>query len=533
MPAKFSQYIILLTFAAAFVAIFSGIGHDINIYDEAVPLVGAERILAGETPYDDFWTAYAPGQFYLMAGVMEVFGRHLITGRVITSIFMFLSVVIIYILARKIFESGEAAAPLLISALWIAGNPLYSSALATSIVIVLAGVYFLFRYFETSDRKYTLIAGLLIGLAGVFRHDVGAYIFGTEFWAVFFFGLPKKSADGLPFGKRVVRGIKGAAAFVVGFALVLLPAIIAVWISVPGGELYDQFIDFPLNIYGEYRGIPFPMPFDDVSSAGAAIKSIYKSFVFFAPLMIFIVEIIYLIWRVKKKRIVLNGHIFWKEVLLINVGLNFYNHAMVRSDPVHVMPAMLIASIFVVNAARTLPRPALKRAALAAICIVLIARPLHSIVKSFRSHSASQSEELTIEKASGIRVNAEYALSAERAADYIKSHTGEGERIFVVPHRTDKIYINDIMFYFFADRLPAAKHHELHPGVATEENTQREIIASLEDNKTEYIIRYRAGFAEEANKSSESSGVTLLDDFIDRNYEVTEKFRNYNILRLK
>jgi hypothetical protein len=415
----------------------------------------------------------------------------------------------------------------------VAANSVYSGALATSILIVLVGVYFLFRYFETGERKYSLFAGLIIGLAGIFRHDVGAYIFGTEFWAVFFFGLPKKETNGLPLGKRVLRGIKGAAAFVAGFAAVLLPMIIAVWSSVPGDELFDQFVDFPLNIYGEYRGIPFPMPFDDVSSAGAAIKSIYKSFVFFAPLMIFIVEIIYLIWRVKKKRIVLNGHIFWKEVLLINVGLNFYNHAMVRSDPVHVMPAMLIASIFIINAARVFPKRNIKKFALAVIALVLAVHPLYAIAKNFRDYSASNSVRMSIDRAAGIRINPDLAESMGCAVDYVRKKTSQSGRIFVVPHRTDKIFINDVMFYYLADRLPAVKYHELHPGVATEEKAQREIITSLKKSNTEYIIRYRAEFAAEANRSSESSGIKLLDDYIDRNYEIEKDCGIYNILRRK
>src|SRR4029434_508065 len=49
-------------------------------------VVGAERILEGEIPYRDFWTMYAPGQFYLLALMFKIFGTHLLVEVIATSI---------------------------------------------------------------------------------------------------------------------------------------------------------------------------------------------------------------------------------------------------------------------------------------------------------------------------------------------------------------------------------------------------------------------------------------------------------------
>ena len=38
-----------------------------NVYDEGVMASGADRVLRGEAPYRDFWTVYAPAQFYVLA----------------------------------------------------------------------------------------------------------------------------------------------------------------------------------------------------------------------------------------------------------------------------------------------------------------------------------------------------------------------------------------------------------------------------------------------------------------------------------
>ncbi len=46
-----------------------------NVYDEGRILAGALRILTGAKPSADFHANYGPAQFYLVAWVLELFGR--------------------------------------------------------------------------------------------------------------------------------------------------------------------------------------------------------------------------------------------------------------------------------------------------------------------------------------------------------------------------------------------------------------------------------------------------------------------------
>ena len=50
--------------------------------------VGAMRVLAGDLPYRDFWTLYAPGQFYLLAGLFAVFGLQWLVSPIAASVLL-------------------------------------------------------------------------------------------------------------------------------------------------------------------------------------------------------------------------------------------------------------------------------------------------------------------------------------------------------------------------------------------------------------------------------------------------------------
>jgi len=54
-----------------------------NVYDEGIISYGAVRILHGDVPYRDFWTMYAPAQFYIVAVLYKLFGLKLLVVRIL------------------------------------------------------------------------------------------------------------------------------------------------------------------------------------------------------------------------------------------------------------------------------------------------------------------------------------------------------------------------------------------------------------------------------------------------------------------
>jgi len=88
------------------------------------------------------------------------------------------------------------------------------------------------------------------------------------------------------------------------------------------------------------------------------------------------------------------------------------------------------------------------------------------------------------------------------------------------------------MFYFLSERDSATKYYELHPRITDTKMVQKTIIQDIKKHNVKYIIQWvRDENLKEPNESSKSSGVFLLDEFINKNYKIEKDFGEYLILR--
>lgn len=74
--------------------------------DEGIVLQGAERVLAGQIPYRDFFSFYTPGSFYLVAALFRFFGDSFLVARLSLAVAGALGSAITYILARQVCSRG-------------------------------------------------------------------------------------------------------------------------------------------------------------------------------------------------------------------------------------------------------------------------------------------------------------------------------------------------------------------------------------------------------------------------------------------
>jgi hypothetical protein len=121
----------------------------------------------------------------------------------------------------------------------------------------------------------------------------------------------------------------------------------------------------------------------------------------------------------------------------------------------------------------------------------------------------------------------------ERAAlTLVRDLTAPDERIFVGTARHDLIQLNDVLFYFLVPRRSATRYHVLHPGVATTAPVQREIVDELNRWDVRVVVLWSGdALPGEANESSVSSGVTLLDDYLRSTYHQVAAFGPYSVWR--
>src|SRR5437762_1859065 len=145
--------------------------------DEGIVLQGAERILARQIPYRDFFSFYTPGSFYLLAALFRVFGDTFAVARISLAVVGAIGSVVTYVLARRVCSRGVA---------------LFAAALATT-----AGAAFRFlalhnpystlgcclclyaalRFLETQRRYWLFVVGSLASLTFLIEQSKGAGLY--------------------------------------------------------------------------------------------------------------------------------------------------------------------------------------------------------------------------------------------------------------------------------------------------------------------------------------------------------------------
>lgn len=143
-----------------------------------VSTVGAERILRGDIPYRDFWTIYAPGEFYLLASLFRLFGTHLLVEVVAASMVCAIAACVLYHLTLHLVEKrwvGLACTAIFVAATYKTGYFVSLGSYPSGILFVFVALFFAIRYYESKKWSALIVAGLSTGAVILFKHDVGGY----------------------------------------------------------------------------------------------------------------------------------------------------------------------------------------------------------------------------------------------------------------------------------------------------------------------------------------------------------------------
>jgi len=506
---------------------FGWMDASVGIYDEGLTLFGADRVLRGDVPYRDFWTIYGPGNFYALAALFRVFGEQVLVERAFDIAAKTAIVVNVYAIVRvfagRAVGLGAAALSLgLVMFLRSYGAPVFPAmaALLTAVSLL--------RHESASTRPGACAAaGVAVAAGTLFRHDLGAYAF---------------VALGIYFVRCVVaasrdaerhKAARDATVYVLAYALTLAPVAVGLAWSVPGQVLYRDLIEIPLFVYPRVRHLPFP-------PIGSTIAAAYthRSAVTLGALVVYLPLVALAIalaaeWARSRRNLAATvspqDHLFHLLVLLTAF---FFAKGYVRVSPFQMGPALIAAVVLVASTAGRARHRTWRIALLAVVAIgglVLLVKPI--VTSGARQGATSQTSALMADRwithARALCADTSIPrlrcmrMDNDRAAivRYLLDHGASGKKVYVGTGRHDRLLVSDLSLAFAAGIVAPTHWHDLHPGVQTTREVQEEMIAELGRSEIAYVVLDRAWDDErEPNASAHSSGVTVLDDYLRRNF---------------
>lgn len=505
-----------------------------SLYDEGIQAYGAERVLAGDRPYHDFYCIYGPGSFYWLASLFKVFGVQLIVSRLNDVVICALSGSLIFTICRKL---GLAIPWALISTMIYLAVLENSDLKMVSPALMLLLAAGLRLSADLNLNRSSWLTGMLLGLAAVFRHDFGTFGLVASLLVLLW---PREDSQGRQ------EKIRSTVSLLTGFILVA-GAVYGALLSLGFYTTFENLVIFP-SMSLPYRTLPYPL--EQVITQARDIASLLSgknvlvncavAFFRISLLLVFIAPFLTvcllppLAKRNLRKELFQNKQRQTLFLYLLALAILFLPYGFGRSDFWHLFP------IFVIS----LP-----------VCLMLIhfylsrfrkaasiLRPITYLFMSFFMLTLAGTcfiNAMKYQKGAPIELNRTQgmvAINGQEIDGLIElMHELETDKpqspIFVGAPRHDKVFINAILVYFLSGRRSGTLYHHFDPGVTTTKPVQQKIIDDLEANQVDTLVLWDREFADEQNQSRESSGVTLLDEYIDREFKHSKKIGEFTIKR--
>ena len=253
--------------------LIAGIGTPLNVYDEGNLLTAAQRVLQGDVPYRDFWSAYPPGQMLVVAAIMSMTGPDVLGPRVYDVVVRAATVIVTYLLARRCTSRLPAAAAAVVAAVALAAvgrHYLYPVGPAYLLALV-ALLLWLVALQDRSGRgggTAVVASGLALGLAALVRWDIAGYAaLGLAIAST----LAALSRD-KELAARARRALLWGGLVAAGTAAAGYLALVG-WSGV--APVWTEVFWFPLTTLHEARGLPYPRPWDVALSPASTWAQFY------------------------------------------------------------------------------------------------------------------------------------------------------------------------------------------------------------------------------------------------------------------
>ena len=534
MTRKDTYCVIAVLLAGVFVHGADLCSGNLGLIAEGVSCVGAQRVLDGQVPYRDFWTIYAPGGYYLLAGLFAVFGSQLLTARVAAMTLTVLAGGCVYGLFRTRHPPVTALAWTLgvVLALFSMGH--YFATYPPVLLCMTAALAATAAYFNHRRPRWLLAAGVAVSLAVVFKHDVGGYIALSIVIALCanrLIGPPL--APPRPLGRELL-------VFAIGCATMAIPVYVAMWLAA-GADMWRDLVVFPLTDFSASRPEHFPGIWpnvDRMTSVGRAIEEVSHRVRFLIPRVVMLASVVQLV--LMRKRI--SASRFGVQVMLTVAMAFFWTAAHVQINT-HIYSMTILCAVLGalwLTDIRKVKHGALARGVPVVMVMVMVLgflpRPAFDVARMYVGQHDLMP--VGLDRARHIRVDRGIAQSVHDAVTYVQVRTRPDQPVYVGVLRHDVIIAGPVLLYFLMDRPIPVRYHELHPAVADTPAVQREMIADLRRANVVYTVLWRRfddqaldRFHARRKNKLPDTGATLLDEFIHANYRKIESFGRFEVYR--
>ena len=535
-PRSVSPWLFLGLVAVALIFQLLVVERHLGIYDESLQLFDAEHVLRGQMPYRDFWTMYGPAQFYVLAGFFKLFGTSALTARVYDALIKSCLASTCFLLVSDFARRTIAWLTFAFVILWMTcGGGQINFPIYPALLCSLISTIFLSCYIRgpQAPRKI-FFAGLLVGATATFRLDFGFYICFAEVITLFWFTIFRPGHVSTLTAWPKLR--RPALIYFAGVLLIALPVLLWLLWTVPLHDLFYQLFYVPAKIYPKVRNLPFQHLGELrnlLNPLTRASRGSAKEWMVVFPLLISLLGLSALFTsRLSSRPLFETGVQRFIFALLLLLAPLFFIKGLVRVGDTHELPSIVVAlCLFAIlmSRRRYLSRLLLVPSLACTVFLLACSVPVllsalsdvrHNSLALFRSSDASSFRSTCHPPAGLERARCLIVDPAEIAAvQYVEQRTTPADRIYVGAGRHDKLLLNNVSFYFLADRFSVTKWYDLHPGVQTTLPIQNEIIDSLRFYAPKLIVLDTSfDDVQEPNASRNSSGVTALDDYIHSHY---------------
>jgi hypothetical protein len=496
---------------AALAALICGFSllRGIDPFDEGLILQAADRIADGQLPYRDYLYPYGPGQPFLLAGLQELFGPSLLVWRIVR-------LLVDVAVSLVVFEVVRREAPMPIALLaWLTAATAMAQPLSANpfpLALLFALVAVAVATSETASPRYAALAGLLTGAAAAWRLDFGAYAAAACIAAVV-----------LRPGDRRGRLLAYAGTLGAAAVLVYLP-----FFAAAGPD--DAWEDLVAKSLRERESwtLPFPFSYDGSFGSLSELKDVLD---FYVPLILVVgtgVAAAIAVARGVRERVPP-----WRWAGWVVLAIGFAQYLLSRTDPFHETPLRVaLAVALAVSGAWALRLPA-GRARLATAGVTLALLVLIASAGTANRLSALFSppdlEPVDLAIADGVDAEPIEARALPQAVRRVQELVPPGEPIHVVTRRSDLVRIGNPLFPYLAER-PTVLDSDFD--LLTSADAQRDVVATLKEEQPLAVVRWNhpTTVRREDNLRGEPSGSRLLDEYLEREYEVDSRFGWYEIL---